>query len=368
MKIAITGTKGIPNRYGGFEQFAEFLSTGLAARGHEVIVYNPSFHPYKNTDYKGVKIITRPNPEKMLGSSANILYDYLCLRDAIRRRPDVILECGYASAVPAMDVLDHRGTRIITHLDGMEWQRPKWNRMARSFIRFTERRVTRISDNLVCDHEKIAEYFTERYAVRPVCIRYGAVRLRKPDRQKLDQYLLEPWKYFLVISRLEPENNIEMIIEGYLASDLPEVLIIIGQNHNRSARNIIQKYGKHPKIWIKESMYDSQTLDNLRYFAKAYLHGHSVGGSNPSLLEAMAAGAFIIAHDNHFNRGILEEHALYFKDSGELRNILINLDAGLSNKETFIAANRAVISEKYRWERIIDEYEDLFRKLLSQGR
>ena len=367
MKIAITGTKGIPNRYGGYEQFAEFLATGLVARGHEVMVYNPSFHPYKNTDYKGVKIVSKLNPEKIIGPAANILYDYLCLRDAIRRRHDVVLECGYASAVPALSLLDHRGTRIITHLDGMEWQRPKWTRLTRAFIKYTEYRITRLSEHLVCDHENIARYYKQRYSLSPVCIKYGALRLKEPDSKQLDRYFLEPWKYFLVISRLEPENNIEPIITGYLTSNTPEILLIIGQDHNRFGRNIIQKYGKHPKIWIKESMYDPKTLDNLRYFAKAYFHGHSVGGSNPSLLEAMAAGAFIIAHDNGFNRGILEKHALYFKDAEDLKNILISLDAGLADKEAFIAANREKISEKYRWERIIDEYEDLFQRVIEEG-
>lgn len=368
MKIAITGTKGVPNRYGGFEQFAEFLSSGLAARGHEVTVYNPSFHPYKNTDYKGVKIVCKLNPEKVIGPAANILYDYLCLRDAIRHRPDVILECGYASAVPALSLLNHRGTRIITHLDGMEWQRPKWNHLTRTFIKYTEYRITRLSDYLVCDHEKIAGYFLDRYRVNPVCIKYGARRLKDPDSRQLDRYLLEPCKYFLVISRLEPENNIEQIITGYLASNSPEVLIIIGQNHSRFARNIIQKYGKHPKVWIKESMYDTKILDNLRFYAKAYFHGHSVGGSNPSLLEAMANGAFIIAHDNGYNRTILEEHALYFKNAEDIKNVLINIDRELVNKEAFLLANREKALKKYRWERIIDEYEALFRKIIAEDK
>jgi hypothetical protein len=134
MKIAITGTKGIPNHYGGFEQFVEFLSVGLVSRGHEVIVYNPTFHPYKNTVYKGVQIVYKPNPENIIGPAANILYDFLCLRDAIRRKSDVILECGYASAVPALSLLRHRGVKMITHLDGMEWKRPKWTQLTRLFI------------------------------------------------------------------------------------------------------------------------------------------------------------------------------------------------------------------------------------------
>jgi glycosyltransferase involved in cell wall biosynthesis len=113
-------------------------------------------------------------------------------------------------------------------------------------------------------------------------------------------------------------------------------------------------------------MYDPKTLDNLRFFAKAYFHGHSVGGSNPSLLEAMAAGAFIISHDNEFNRGVLGEHALYFKNAVELKSILMKLDKELLHKDEFLAANREKISQKYRWERIIDEYEDLFRRIIEK--
>ena len=134
MKIAITGTRGIPNCYGGFEQFAEKLSAELAARKHEVWVYNPHFHPFLNENLGQVRILRKPLREKLFGPGANYVYDFLCLKDALNRKADVILECGYASAAPSYPLLRKGKTRLITHMDGMEWQRARWSPVVQRLI------------------------------------------------------------------------------------------------------------------------------------------------------------------------------------------------------------------------------------------
>ena len=136
MKIAILGTRGIPNNYGGFEQFAEYISIGLVKKGHDVTVYNPSFHPYKETKFKGVNIIKAYSPEEKLGSMGNFIYDYNCLKDAKQRNFDIIYEAGYATCSPFFYLLKSKKSKLITNMDGIEWKRSKWNFLTKKLMKF----------------------------------------------------------------------------------------------------------------------------------------------------------------------------------------------------------------------------------------
>jgi len=321
MKICITGTKGIPNQYGGFEQFVQHISQGLASKGHDVYVYNPTFHPGRDNIINKVKIIRKLSPEKIIGGAANYLYDYLCIKDAIAKGADIILECGYASAAPACRLLDFKKTKIITHLDGFEWQRTKWSRFVRSIILRSERSAVQYSDELVCDHPLIKDYYRKRYAVDPVCIPYGADINIIPDSSMLKPFPVKQGEYFLIIARLERENNIHTIIEGFKKSGIREKLLIIGNTKNPYSIRLKKMSGSFEQAVFVEAIYNESLLHTLRYFCKAYFHGHSVGGTNPSLLEAMAAGAMIIAHDNPFNRYVLKGNALFFQSSGDISRL-----------------------------------------------
>jgi len=213
MKISLTGTRGIPNRYGGFEQFTRQLSVRLAERGHEVVVYNPDSHPYRENTYHKVNIIRKPFPEYLVGPAANYIYDYICIKDAIRKNAGIILECGYASAAPAYRLLDFKGSKIITHLDGLEWNRSKWSTLTRKIMKKSEKTTVRLSHAIVCDHPEIQSYFEQKYGVNPWYIPYGAEIFKNPDSRMIGKYNVSPYEYYLVIARLEPENNLHHISE-----------------------------------------------------------------------------------------------------------------------------------------------------------
>jgi len=365
MKIAITGTKGIPNRYGGFEQFADQLSVRLAERGHHVWVYNPRFHPYRENIYHKVHIILKWCPENLLGPGANYLYDYICLQDAVRRKANIVLQCGYASAVPAYRMINFMKTILITHLDGMEWQRTKWNKLTQFLIRKAEKTAVKRSPVLVCDHPEIQEYYKTHHGIEPVYIPYGAEIFCNPDKKVLSQFHINPFEYCLIIARLEPENKIHTIINGFLKSGIKEKLIIIGDRNTKYGHNLLHHYDNHSRIIFIENIYDQTILNNLRHFSKVYFHGHSVGGTNPSLLEALAAGSFIIAHDNKFNRYILKDNALYFHNEEDIQRILSSEPDWCSQKKKMIRANIKVIQENYQWNHITDQYENLFKQLMN---
>jgi glycosyltransferase involved in cell wall biosynthesis len=365
MKIAITGTRGIPNRYGGFEQFAQKLSVGLAAKGHEVWVYNTKFHAYKEASYRGVGIVTKSSPEKLLGPPANYLYDFTCLRDAIRRKADIILECGFASAAPAYPYLNLKKNRLITHMDGMEWKRTKWGKQTRRLIRKSIVKAIQYSDALVCDHLEMLKFYAMNYGLKPVYIPYGADIMGAGDKTVLEAFNLAAGEYYLVTARLEPENNIRNIILGYLGAGLTEPLIVVGDYSGNYGRKIWREFKDQEQIIFAGAIYHEESLDNLRYYSKALVHGHSVGGTNPSLLEAMAAGAWIIAHDNPFNRFTLEEDALYFNSIEQLTLQLRDLENRLPASQEMIKNNLEKIRTDYQWDDIIKRYEGLFQDLIG---
>ncbi len=360
MKIYITGTRGIPNQYGGFEQFAEKLGVGLADRGYEVSVYNPSFHPFRDDTFNKVNLIRKFTPENMIGGAANYIYDYACIKDAIKNKADIILECGYASAAPAYRLLNFRNSRIITHLDGLEWQRTKWSGRIQRLIKKSERTAVKFSHGLICDHPLIQQYFIKEYSIEPVYIPYGADTVAGVESDVLDSFDAEMEDYFLVIARLEPENNIHTVIEGFHNSGTTHKLLIIGNIINVYSHRLKKQYSSD-KIVFLEGIYDQPALNALRHFCKACFHGHSVGGTNPSLLEAMAAGAMIIAHDNPFNRYVLNNNGMYFSSADDIARILTNENEWISKKEQWTRNNKKEIQENYQWERMVDQYEELFR-------
>lgn len=366
MKIAITGTRGIPNRYGGFEQLAEHLSVGLANRGYEVVVYNPHYHPYLPDQYQGVRIVKKWLPEKFLGSAAHYPYDLACIRHSIRCKADIILECGYASASPFYPRLDFRESRIITHMDGMEWKRPKWSSLARAIILRSEKTAVHHSHAIVCDHRNIASYLEQKYSRASTVISYGVAAEMKYDGSIPDRYGLKPGNYWLLIARLEPENNIRMILEGWASADTGLPIVIVGDHRRGFGKKVYRHHSRNAGVIFLGGIFDRSVLNSLRHHARSVFHGHSVGGTNPSLLEAMACETPIITHDNPYNRRVLQQNGLYYGSAEEIRRILMGLNPSDDHVKQMIRNNLEKIRTQHSWEEVTEQYLDLFEKVLQQ--
>lgn len=365
MKIAILGTRGIPNNYGGFEQFAECVSVSLVEKGHQVTVYNPHFHYYQSDTYKGVMIRKIYSPEKSIGASANFIYDYLCLKDALKFDFDVILECGYHSNAPSYFLMGERKSPVlITNMDGLEWKRSKWNRITRWLIKKLEKLAVKKSHYLVSDNIGIQQYYKDEFGVDSYCIAYGATPVESFDEQYIKAYGITPGHYFMLIARLEPENNIEPILDGYLMSDSKLPFLVIGNSDTQYGVYLKNKYA-NKNINFVGGLYKKEVLDSLRYYASAYFHGHSVGGTNPSLLEAMASKALIVAHDNVFNKAILKDNALFFSSYQDVANIIHQIEK-LKDVQNFKNNNYLLIKDEYSWEKITSMYEKLFESVLKK--
>jgi glycosyltransferase involved in cell wall biosynthesis len=368
MKIAILGTKGIPNNYGGYEQFAEFISTRLVALGHSVTVYNPHYHPYKEEQFRGVKILRKYSPEKFMGGAANFVYDYLCLTHALKQNFDIIYEAGYHSVAPAYKLLNVRRVRkpvIVTNMDGLEYKRSKWSRTVQQIIEHLEGIAVRNSPHLIADNLGIYAYLKSKYRVESLYLPYGADVIEKFDPECLAKYSLQPRKYLMLIARIEPENNVETIIQAHLNANCALPLIVVGSPTTSFGKYLTSKY-QNEAIRFVGGIYNKSHLDSLRHFSLGYFHGHSVGGTNPSLLEAMACETFIISHNNPFNSSILGGSALYFDDEPSLREVITNF-VTLESKhaEIFKAENAERIKTLYNWDVVTAQHEQLFQKLLE---
>ena len=364
MKIAIIGSRGIPNNYGGFEQCAENLAVLLVEFGHDVTVYNPDYHEFNEPVYCGVKIVKQWNPEKKIGTFGNFIYDYKCLQHAIKNEADILLVLGYTTASIFFPFLIKKKSVLITNMDGLEWKRDKWNSVVKKLALWFESLGAKYSDYLVSDNREIRNYLLSAYKKDSTFIAYGASLFSNPNVEILKHYNVTEGNFDMLIARLEKENNIETALDGVVQSKSTVPFLVIGNYKTPYGNELVEKYKSYKNILFLGGVYNLDHLNNLRWFARFYFHGHSVGGTNPSLLEAMASNAFIVSHNNLFNRDVLGNNAYYFGNSNEVAEILkdeINLRA---NRHKFIEANRNKIENEYNWKKIASEYEELFKTVL----
>ena len=364
LRIGILGTRGIPNRYGGFEQCAEYLAEGLVKKGHNVWVYNSHNHEYQDKKWNGVNIVHCYDPENKIGTAGQFLYDLNCINDARKRKFHVLLQLGYTSNSIWYKRWP-KNCKNIVNMDGLEWKRSKYSSTVQKFLKKAERWAALNGDFLVADSVGIEKYLKEEYNKPATFIAYGADIFSEPTESVLDKYNLKPEGYNMLIARMEPENNIEMILKAHIMSGTGRELIVVGKTDNDYGKHLVSSYSHKADIRFLGGIYDIAVVNNLRYLSHLYFHGHSVGGTNPSLLEAMGSNSLIAANDNLFNRGVLGEDAFYFADEQELVDTIRKVIAK-SDHKTYLNNNKRKIRDQYNWPRIIDEYEKLM--LSATGR
>lgn len=363
MKIAILGTRGIPNNYGGFEQFAEYLSEGLTEKGHEIYVYSPHNHNYQEKEWRGVKIIHCFDPEYKVGTAGQFIYDLNCILDSRKRGFDIILQLGYTSS-SVWSFLFPKRSLVLTNMDGLEWKRTKYGKMTRKFLSYAEKLAVKKSDYLISDSLGIRKYLAGKYKVDSEFIPYGATVFDQPDETVLAAFPFRAYEYDLLIARLEPENSLETILDGYVGSARERILAVVGNNNTRYGEYLKNRYVSVKGIVFLGPIYDMTVVNNLRFFSNLYFHGHTVGGTNPSLLEAMASGALIAAHKNDFNASVLESEAYYFSIAREVSGLIDTVKKNAFEQDK-IARNTGKINSLYSWQYIIAQYEKMFLKVMK---
>ena len=365
LRIGILGTRGIPNHYGGFEQFAEYLSTGLVAKGHEVFVYNSHNHPYNSDTWNNVQLIHCYDPENQLGSFGQFIYDLNCILDARRRNFDVILMLGFTSS-SAWGWFYPQQSTLIFNMDGLEWKRTKYSKPVQKFLLLAEKLAVRFSHYHIADSVVIQTYLKNKYAIASEHIPYGAEIHYNEDESLLQEFGVEKHEYYILMARMAAENNIEMILDGFHASNSNKKFLVVGSVDNNLGKQLVNKFRNDKRIVFTGGIYNyPQKIHSLKYYSCLYFHGHSVGGTNPSLLEAMASRAVVAAHDNDFNRAVLQEDAFYFSSWCEVKGII---ETTTRNEQQLgmINNNLKKISEQYSWDTVISKYERFLQRCVLE--
>lgn len=360
--LHIVGTKGIPARYGGFETFAEHLALYLVTKGWEVVVYceGPDITDVQTSEWNGVKLVHVPVGKR--SPAATIAYEYRSTRMAVASG-GLVLTLGYGTAVFNIFHL-LKGSRNIINMDGIEWRRDKWGALAKTWLYLNERVALWTATELIADHPEIERYLA-RKARRPLTmIPYGAHAVEDDDGEL--PWGLESGRYALVIARAEPENSILDIVSGYSRRQRGMPLVILGNYQpetNAFHRAVVN--AASDEVHFPGAVYDAAIVNRLRRRCRLYIHGHRVGGTNPSLVEAMSARSAVLAHDNAFNRWVVEDGAVYFRDADHCDQLLGELLANPRQLAEMSEAAFKRFSSTFHWETILNHYERLLERHLD---
>ena len=355
ISVSIVGTVGIPANYGGFETLVENL-----------VINQPDFIDYTVFASSGNYKI---KPEKYLKANMkyvsfnangvqSIIYDVISLLIAAKNS-DVILLLGVSGAVflPVYKFLFPR-IKIVTNIDGIEWRRDKWNIFVKWFLKISEKYAVQKSDYIITDNKGIHDYVYRMYGVSSITIAYGAHELNESiELKQYKELKIKTNQYAFKVSRIEPENNIVMILDAFIGSTL-DIVFVGNWSNSLFGKSVFKKYSNYANIHLLDPIYDIQSLNELRSNCQFYVHGHSAGGTNPSLVEAMALSLPVISFDVDFNRYTLDNNGIFFKSAIELRSILKNIatydlkNIGLDNFNCF--------EKNYTWNKIAKQYTDIF--------
>ncbi len=360
------GTRGAPARYGGFETAVEEIGSRLAARGYEVTVYcrNPGQHL---RHYRGMRLVNAPAIRHRVAETLS--HTAVSAAHAIvADHPDAVLLLNAGNA-PLLQPLRLAGIPTAIHLDGLESRREKWRGMGARYYRWAERAAVRWGRAVIADAQAIADHVQAEYGRTCVVIPYGAEVIH-PGTDRLAEVGVEPKGYHLVVARFEPENHVLEAVHAYRASGLVDPLVVVGSAPYSQwyVDAVHAAAGGDDRIGFLGAVYDADLLDQLYGHATTYVHGHCVGGTNPSLLRAMGAGAPVLAFDVEFNREVTAGQALFWSDAASLTALLDGVadPARAPELAALAQAGRDRVATVYQWDTVTDQYEELLARLVAR--
>jgi len=357
--LLILGTRGVPASHGGFETFAERCSLFLAERGWNVAVYCQEdvqrvTTPVRTEVWRGVTSIVVQTACK--GGLGPLDFDFKCVRDALSR-PGVCMVLGYNGAA-FLPILRLAGRKLITNMDGIEWKRPKWPAPVRAWFYLNEWIAAWTSQRLVADHPAIADHLaTRRPREATVVIPYGGDPVDRAPVAPLEKFGLEPGRYLISVARIEPDNNIATMVRAFSARRRGMKLVVLGRLEKGNAYHDEVRAAASVEVSFPGAIYDPAVVRSLRRHARVYMHGHKVGGTNPSLVEALWAGNAVIAHANVYNRWTAGGGALFFDDAAGCEAAIARLLSDDVLVARLGAASRARAAEAFQWSDVLMAYE-----------
>ena len=381
LKIGIVGIRGLPPKYGGYETFCDHFVKHICKSGHEVLVSCEKVRGEKmKEEYHGAKLVYFPiNPPKkyMFRKVFEGIYDmYFYLKFA--RSVDILyVLAGLGTQVLLLSKLLNPKLKIVTNNDGLEWKRSKYNLVEKIMWKSFIRNSLRYSHLVIHDNPALVKYFPKHNIEKTSVISYGVDIIQDVDwsprdlseytkNNNLDLSNLAPFDFYIVVARLQHDNNTHMIVEGYLNSKTERKLIVVGDFQDKKYEAFVRSITKKNKnIFFTGGIYDPKILNMLRTNSYCYLHGHSAGGTNPALLEAMSMSKPVIAHDNEFNRNVLDDSGLFFKDSEELGRHIDYSDLATDKMKMIGKENYLRAQQEYSWSNCFQKHELQFQRILE---
>lgn len=357
-KLRILGIRGVPAQHGGFETFAEKLAPFLVERGWTVTVYcqEDGNGPVVEDEWEGVKRIRIP--VDMKGALGTVVFDWKSVVHASRSR-ELCMTLGYNTAVFDA-LLRTKGVPNVFNMDGLEWMRAKWSRPARAWLRLNEWLGCKLGDHLVADHPEIARHLSDYVPAEKITmIPYGAEAIDEADPSVLAPFGLAPKEFFTVVARPEPENSILEIVEGFSKKRRGKLLAVLGLYDPENAYCQAVKAAASDEVRFLGPIYDKPIVRALRKHCVAYVHGHQVGGTNPSLVEALGAGNPVLVHGNKFNRWVAGPTGRYFVSAEECSRELSWLLAHEDQLPALGRSSRLRFEQELTWPHVLEKYEDL---------
>ena len=367
--ILILGTRGIPAAHGGFETFAENLALFLADRGWHVAVYcqddvETVTQRFRSDTWRGVELIHVQVGSK--GPRGTLEFDWHCIKDAALRKDSLSLVLGYNSGA-FVPYLRLAGRRILTNMDGIEWRRPKWSAPVKAWFWINEWIAAWASHRLVADHPVIADHLaTRRPRSATVMIPYGGVPITAAPEEPVRKLGLEPGRYLISIARVEPDNSIGTLVESFSSRERGMKLVVLGKFEDGNAYHRAVKATAGSEVVMPGAIYDPEAVRALRFHARAYMHGHTVGGTNPSLVEALWAGNPVIAHDNAYNRWTAGPAGLFFADAAGCAASIDRITTDDALVSQLGQAARARAAADFSWHAVLSAYESEALRLLGR--
>jgi len=361
MRIAILGTRGVPANYGGFETFAEHLSTRLVARGHEVTVYcRAHYVSPRQIEFQGVRLKVLPTIRHKYFDT--IVHTFLSALHAVPSRYDAALICNAANA-PFAAILRVAGIPVALNVDGLEHKRKKWNWIARKYYLMAERLATILPTETVTDAKVIQEYYLARHRAISTMIAYGAEVERRPD-PLVRRWRVEPNRYVLYVSRLEPENNAHLVIEAFKRVRTAHKLLIVGDApYARDYINDLKARARRDKRIVFTGFVFGRDYRALQQNAYCYVHATEVGGTHPALLEAMGFGNCVLTLAAPENIEAIGDAGIAYADESDLAEKLQRVLRDGSLVQAYRHRAQARVQDAYDWDYVVDQYEDLFAKM-----
>jgi len=362
MRIAILGTRGIPASYGGFETFAEHLATRLVARGHEVTVYcRAHYVSPRQMEYHGVRLQVLPTIRHKYFDT--VIHTFLSAIHAATRRFDAALICNAANA-PFSTILRLTGTPVAINVDGLEHKRKKWNWLGRRYYQLAEYLSTLLPNEMVTDAQVIQEYYLARHNAPSTMIAYGSEVERRPDREMVRKWRVEPNRYVLYVSRLEPENNAHLVIEAFKKVRTAYRLLVVGDApYAEHYIKDLKARARGDKRIIFTGFVFGQDYRALQQNAYCYVHATEVGGTHPALLEAMGYGNCVLTLATPENVEVVGDAAVPYADEFDLTEKLQRVLRDGSLVHAYRHRAQVRIRSHYDWDRVVDQYEQLFARM-----